>query len=98
MWGQGVTNQDSSLLNQQKLIGSQTNNSGKALWQGGQARKSSSFPCLLVPNWRLRAGSLYGMRIGVCPGVGPEGWLKWSAHPSSCSQPPAFVSALQKWQ
>ena len=26
-------------------------------------------------------GSVYGVRVGVCPGLGPEGWLRWSAHP-----------------
>ena len=26
--------------------------------------------------------SLHGVRVGVCPGVGPEAWLKQSAHHS----------------
>ena len=25
---------------------------------------------------------LYGVNVGVCPGVRPEGWLKWFAPPS----------------
>ena len=27
------------------------------------------------------AGTLYGVRVGVCPGVGSEAWLRWFAHP-----------------
>ena len=44
-----------------------------------------------------RAGSLYGVRVGACPGVGPRGWLRWSAHPfggAECrghAQYPAFA-------
>ena len=58
-----------------------------------------------------RAGSFYGVRVGVCPGVGPEGWLRCFAHPLGggvCrghAQYPAFapdplhlLQALQKWQ
>ena len=26
-------------------------------------------------------GSFYGVTVGVCPGVGPKGWLRSSAHP-----------------
>ena len=29
---------------------------------------------------RGRAGSLYGVRVGVGLGVGPEVWLRWPAH------------------
>ena len=29
-----------------------------------------------------RAGSLDGLRVGADPGVGPEGWPRWSALPS----------------
>ena len=36
---------------------------------------------MLARSLKARAGSLYGVRGGVCPGVGPEAWLKWSAHP-----------------
>lgn len=25
---------------------------------------------------------IYGLRVGMCPGVGPEGWLRWFAYPS----------------
>ena len=28
-----------------------------------------------------QAGSLYGVRVGASPGVWPEGWLRWFAHP-----------------
>ena len=58
-----------------------------------------------------RAGSLYGVRVGLCPGVGPEGRLRCFAHPSGgvecrvhaqylafapCTQ--FLLLALQKWQ
>ena len=26
------------------------------------------------------AGSLYEVRVGVCPGLGPEWWIRWFAH------------------
>ena len=29
----------------------------------------------------MQAGSSYGVSVGVCPGVGQEGRLRWSAHP-----------------
>ena len=29
------------------------------------------------------SGPLYGVRVGAGPGVRPEGWLRWCAHPSS---------------
>ena len=42
------------------------------------AKTSNRFLYLLLKKrW---AGSLYGMRVGVCPGVGLEGWLGWFAH------------------
>ena len=57
------------------------------------------------------AHSIYGVKVGVCPGVGPEGWLRWFAHPfvvlsaGGHAQYPAFATntqfllpALQKWQ
>ena len=28
-----------------------------------------------------QAASLYGVRVGVCPGVRPEGWVRCFAHP-----------------
>ena len=32
--------------------------------------------------WEVeQAVSLYGVRVGSIPGVWPEGWLRWSAHP-----------------
>ena len=58
-----------------------------------------------------RAGCLYGVRVEAGPGAGPEGCLRWFAHPfgdvecGGHAQYPAFVpdtllllSALQKWQ
>ena len=58
-----------------------------------------------------RACPLYGVRVGVCPGVRPEGWLSCFAHPLggvACrghAQYPAFapntlflLQAPQKWQ
>ena len=93
----------------------QTRNSDKALlelllqqWGVGT---SNRFPSLLAPREWGRAGSLYGVRVGVCPGVRLAGWLRWSAHPFGgvvCrgrAQYPAFAPnplllllALQKWQ
>ena len=68
----------SGLLNPQKLIRSQTRNSGNALLgsllQQEGAKTNNSFFCLL-PEWG-QAGSSYE----VCPGVSPEGWLRWFAH------------------
>ena len=56
------------------------------------------------------AGSLYGVRVGLCSGVGLERWLRWSAHPlggAVCRghaqypafppKPPLFLLAPQKW-
>ena len=42
-------------------------------------RTSNMFPCLLPEGGQ--ACSLYGPRVGVCPEVSPEGWLRWFAHP-----------------
>ena len=46
---------------------------------GGQRRKQVTGS--LARSRVGRAGSLHGVRLGVCPGVGQEGWLRWSAHP-----------------
>ena len=72
-------------------------------------KTSNKFPCSL-PKVE-GAGSLYGVRVGVCPGVGPEGWLRCFAHRFAGIerwghvQYPAFapdtlflLPALQKWQ
>ena len=46
----------------------------------------------------MRAGSLYG----VCPGIGLEAWLRWSAHPFGgveCrgqAQYPAFAPSFSE--
>ena len=34
-----------------------------------------------APQAGAQAGSLYGVRVGMCPGVRPEGWLRCFAHP-----------------
>ena len=44
-----------------------------------RVKTSNMFPCSLPE--RGWAGSLYGVRIGVCPGVRPEGCLRCFAHP-----------------
>ena len=52
----------------------------------------------------MRAGSLYGVRVGVCPGVRLAGWLRWSAHPfvvlcaGGMRSALLLLLALQKWQ
>ena len=64
-----------------------------------------------APPGKSRACSLYGVKVGVCPGVRTEGWLRCFAHPlggavcSGHAQRPAFapdplllLQALQKWQ
>ena len=81
----------------------QTRNSGKALLgpplQQEGARTSNRFPRSLTRDGS-GGGELVpymGVRVGVCPGVGPEGWLRWSAHPlggvvcSGHAQCPAFA-------
>ena len=41
-------------------------------------RTGDRFPCSLPKD--EGAGSLYGVKTGVCPRIGLEGWLKWFAH------------------
>ena len=53
--------------------------SGSLLQQEG-TKTGNNFPCLL-PQSREQAGSLYRVRAEECPGVGSEGWLKWSTYP-----------------
>ena len=43
-------------------------------------------------------GSVYGVRIGVCPGLGPEAWLWWWRAQGACAGPCFLPPALQKWQ
>ena len=52
-----------------------------------------------------RAGPFYGVRVGVGPGVGLEGWLRWSAHTplvllcaGGMSSTLLLLLAPQKWQ
>ena len=69
--------------NQQKLTRGQTRISGKALLGLLQAQEgaktSNRFPCSLPE--RGWACFLHGVRVGLCSGVGPEGWLRCFAHP-----------------
>ena len=82
---------------------------GPCCSSGEQEQTTGGLACLLTEGrW---ACSLHGVRVGVCPGVGPEGWLKCFAHPLGAvvcrghAQYPAFapdtlilLQALQKWQ
>ena len=82
-------------------------NSGKALLgsllrQRGM-RTSNRFPCLLIPLLRGQACSFYGVRVGVCPGVGFKRWLRCFAHPfggivcrGHAPHPQLFLQFLQK--
>ena len=51
-----------------------------------------------------RAGSLYGVRAGVCPGGWLEGWLRWFVHPllvwnaGGTGRTLLLLPGLQKWQ
>ena len=53
---------------------------GALLQQRGE-RTNIRFPGLLARSLRQRACSFYGVRVGVRPGVGPDGWLRCFAHP-----------------
>ena len=52
---------------------------------------------LPTPQGRGQPCSLHGVRVEVCPGVEPEGWLGWLAHLLDCvvcrrhAQYPAFA-------
>ena len=48
----------------------------------GEQINTSRFPGSLLPKGDGRVSSLHGVSVGVCPGVGPEGWLRCFAHPS----------------
>ena len=73
-----------------------------AVARGGS---TNSFPwllahCSLLPE-RVQACSLYGVRVGMCPGVRLEGWLRCFAHLFSggvCRGHELLLQALQKWQ
>ena len=92
------------LLNQQKLIRGQQRNPGKALLgpvlqQGDWEQTTRSLVCSFPEGRGRQACSLYGVRGGVCPGLRPEGCLRWFAHPlgvqGACSVP-CFCSKLFK--
>ena len=40
------------------------------------AKTNNKFPCLLAPNGMVSL-FLNGVKVGVCPGVRQERWLKW---------------------
>ena len=75
---------------------------GPCCSRGEWEQTTGSFACSL-PEWGW-ACSLRGVRVGVCPGVGLEGWLRWFAHPLvrvSCrgrGSTLLLLQALQKWQ
>lgn len=84
------------LFNQQELLRGQTRNSGRAflglmLHEGGEIR-TSRCPCSLPGG----VGPLSGVEVGVGPGVGPEVWLGWPAHPVGGAV--CGVPAPKKWQ
>lgn len=58
--------------NQQKLTRCRTRNSDKALFGPllqQRVVRTNRFPCLFAPSGRgEQAGSLHGVRVGVCPG------------------------------
>lgn len=70
-------------LNQQELIKGQLRNSGTSLLglmlQHKEAKTGNRYP--FSPHEGEPAGSLRGVRVGVSPAVGPEGWLRRSARP-----------------
>ena len=82
---------------------------GPCYSRGKQEQTTASFACSFPKG--MWACYLYGVKVGVCPGVRPEGWLKWFAPTSGgveCRghmQYPAFALytlllflTLQKWQ
>lgn len=64
---------------------------------GEQEQATDSLACSL-PEGRWTC-SPYGVRVGVCSGAGPEGWLKWFAGGGHAQYPaftPCFCSTLFK--
>ena len=61
---------------------------------------NNRFLCLL-PKLGSASSSLYRVRVGMCPGIRLEGWLRWFAHPSvggtcrGASEYPAFAADTQ---
>ena len=47
---------------------------------------------------------MYGVTVGVCSRVRPEGWFRWFAHPfvvlcaRVMQRAVSFLQALQRWQ
>ena len=83
---------------------------GPWLQQGGERRQAIASLVHSLPE-EDQACSFYGVRAGLCRGLGPEGWLRCFTHPSGAgvckryAQHPAFVPdslflllTLQKWQ
>ena len=69
-----------------------------------EQEKTTGSLAFLLPEVGGQACSLYGVRVGVCPGFGPEGKLKWFAHPLGgivCRGHARYsvqLQAIQKWQ
>ena len=69
---------------------------------GEREQTTGSLPCSLPKAGQ--ACSLYEVRVGVCPGIMPEGWLRCFTHPLGgvvCRrlvQYPVLLQPLQKWQ
>ena len=65
--------------------------------EGG--RTNNKVPCLLIPGEGGEPTcSLYRVRVGVSPGVRPEWWLRWFAHPLGgiVCRGPAFAPGSSK--
>ena len=85
-----MTNQAFGLFNQWKLIRDQTRKSGNTLLRlllQQEGVKTSKMSPWSLPGAGLgggwRASSLNKVKVGVDWWVGPEGQLRWSAHPLS---------------
>ena len=79
------------------------------LLQQGLGRKNNRLPSLLDPWEGSDIFPCMGVRVKVCPEVGPEGWLRCFSHlwshvlcrgyvqcPCFCSGPSAFASGSSK--
>ena len=69
----------------------------------GWSKISNKFHCS-SPKEKGQAYSLNGLKVGVCPGVRLEEWLRWFAHPFVVLRAGHLRSTLfllldlQKWQ
>ena len=69
----------------------------------GRGNKNKQVPlfALSLSGGKLGAYSLFGLKVEMCPGVWPERWLRWFAHPlgdvyRGHPQYPAFVPCSSK--